>query len=382
MINIFEKLQKPEIFRVAEVCHDWLSISKSSTIINRITVKISDSNSNEAVDFFIEHEITRKFNFSLKLFVNLPDKFLEFANKFSENIIDLELIDIKLFNYYDFIAKLTKLTNLRNLKLDSCLFKHDDSLIIAPADDLYFNLTTLDLTLVYSNYQMEVAHLLSIINILKIFKCSSFKMNVQRTIIDSLKKPKLTKSIKEISFYDFDSTVLSPFFQIKNFNLEKFVLTCYGKIDCLSDLERFLLSQKNLKILALDYGPSVRTIVSICSKVYLEQLTFDFNDEIIDDSEILAVLWKLKYLKITSCNRSIFKSLIKNSETEEFTLTYYDGDMSLHKDKFEYMTNLTSFRIEYSVINDDLIQAIFKYLIQLRDLFLIDNEEESVINYI
>lgn len=375
MIKIFEKLETPEILTVSEVCQYWLEITQNQAVVNKAIVNVTES---ETIDFLLE--TTRKFKFNLKFTKSLPENFHQFSSKFSENIVEVGLVKIKLLNFYDFIANLTNLKNMRKLKLINCSFDGDGC--SSSPENLCLNLTTLLLTIT-SNCSMkeyEVRHLLSIIPNLKSLSCNlSEDYNLEKSVVDYLKNQKLTKSLKEIYFISFKSTVLGEIFQTNHLNLNKFFWKTFNTVNCVTDLETFLINQKNLKVLDLYLVQDfLRSAVRICSKINLEQLSFNLNMERIEDSEILHVFWNLKYLKIYNCNSVIFKSLTKESKIKNLTLIGYTDDMSQNKDKFEFLTNLISFRVEESFINDQLIQSIIRNFSNLRELYLLDHKLESV----
>lgn len=375
MIKIFEKLQSPEIFKVAEVCTNWFNISQHKAIINTAILNITQS---EAVDFFLE--TTRKFKFSLKFKHSLPEKFHQFSSKFTENIIEVCFIKIRLSNYYDFIGNLTNLKNMRSLKIINCSFEGDRC--STSPEELSLNLTTLLLTITSttSMKDYQVQHLLSIIPNLKSLSCNlSEDFYLEKAIVGYVKNPKLTKSLKEIYFISFKSSALCDIFHTNHLNLTKFFWKTFNAIDNVSQLETFLVQQKELRVLDLYLVQDfLRSAVRICTKLNLDQLSFNLNLQTIQDSETLQVFWKLKYLKIYNCNSLIFKSLTKTSELESLTLIGYTDDMSECIDKFKYLTSLTSLRVEESFINDNLIQSIFKNLSNLKELYLLDHKLESV----
>lgn len=344
--------------------------------MNKTVIKKSES-----VDLFLQ--TFRKFNFSLSFESSLPENFLTFTHKFSENIQDLSFKTIKLSNFYDFIANLTNLTNLKNLEIINCSFEGEGC---SPSpDDLCLNLNTL-LLVSFESFDsikgFEVDQLLSIIPRLQILSCIlNDDPCYQRAIVKYLTNPKLTKFLKELHFISFDNAdIISPVFKTNHLRLEKFFWTCFREINCVSDLELFLSNQTSLKVLdlMLNATPCSRNIVKICSKLNLEQLTFNMNNEKLENCEILSELWNLKNLKIFCCNSSIFKSLNRTSKMENLTLFNYLGDLDEHLGKFEFLTSLTSLKITQTLINDTLLQAIFKNLVKLRDLRFIDKGFESV----
>lgn len=264
-----------------------------------------------------------------------------------------------------------------------CSFKNGNCSVFP--SDMFLNLTSLlliSLDEIKSMEGSEVDHLLSIIPSLKILSCSlSEDQDFQRAIVNYLKNPKLTKSIKELHFISFDNAdILSSVFQTSHLDLEKFYWTCFKKVDCVSDVESFLSNQKNLKILDLVLlGTNfARSIVRICPKIKLEQLTFNLNNEIIEDSHILEELWNLKHLKIFCCNSRVFKSLNKISEMENLTLFCYLDDLTHHTEKLKFLTCLKSFQVSQTLINDTLIQAVIKNLLNLRELLFSDSRKHSV----
>lgn len=290
---------------------------------------------------------------------------------------------IKLSNFYDFIANLTILTKLRNLEIINCSFE-GDGCSVSP-DELCLKLKTLLLVSFESFNSLkgfEVDQLLMIIPNLEILSCILSEDHCyQRAIVNYITNEKLTKFLKELHFISFDNAkIISPVFKTNHLKLEKFFWTCFRQINCVSDLELFLSNQTSLKVLDLTLNATQcsRNIVKICSKLNLEQLTFNMNNERLENCEILSELWNLKNLKIFCCNSSIFKSLNRESKMENLTLFNYLGDLTEHVAKFEFWTSLTSLQITQTLINDLLIQAIFKNLVKLRDLRFIDRGCESV----
>lgn len=373
LIKIFELLQPVDLLNIPEVCHDWLQISQIPALM-QIT-KISKS---DAVDCFLQS--FRKFKFSLKFQTNLPVNYFQFTYKFSEFIHELRFFDICLSSYYNFIVNVTNLKNLRYLDINLCSF--NDEVCSKFPTDLSLNLNSLRLMISFDDDNKiikgsETDFILSIIPNLEILTCNfGGDYGFQRAIINYLKNPELTKSLKELHFTSFgNDNLLSSVFRINHLSLEKFFWLCFREIDFVSDVEDFLSSQKNLKVLDLvSCGTSLRkSILKISSKINLEQLTFSLNDEIIQNSHLFEHLWNIKNLEIFCCNSSIFKSLKKISKVEELTLFCYVDDLSQHQEKFKFLTGLKSLHVSQSLINDTLLQAVFKNLINLRSLFLIDN---------
>lgn len=111
-------------------------------------------------------EYTRELNFSLEINSNLPCNFFKFTNEFAENIIELRFIDIKFLSYYEFIINLSKLKNMKILKIVDCSFQ-DNGLILP--DDLTLNNIELFLvnigkvgSIQNAMQDFEISHLLSI----------------------------------------------------------------------------------------------------------------------------------------------------------------------------------------------------------------------------
>lgn len=287
---------------ITEVCQYWLKISQ-----NQVIVEITSS---EAVDNFLQ--TTSKYKFNLNFITPLPANFHQFLAKFTENIVELCLVNIDcrgLFNFNNFITKLTLLKRIRILKIINCSFKGKRrGKESKSSKKLCLNLTTLLLTITLTPLKMkeyEVRHLLSIIPNLESLSCKlDDNYIIEKAVVDFLKNQKLAKSLKEINFITDNSTVLCEIFHTNHLNLNSFMWKSVTKIDCISDLETFLIKQTNLKKLDVYFVQNfLKSAACICSKINLEQLTFNLNMETIDDAdaEILQFFLNLKYLKIFKC---------------------------------------------------------------------------------
>lgn len=269
MTKIFEKLKSPDILRVAEVCRHWYNITQNQSVVNKTNMHLSQS---KALNCFIKSK--RKLNFCLKINSKLPTKFDQFSDKFAANITEIMFVEIKFQNYYDFIANLTNLKQMTTLKIINCSFKGEGCLI-SPKN---LNLNITELFLMNNGKcgmkDWEISHLLSItINLIK-FSCDVTEYNDSgKTICDYLINPELTKSLKELKIFGIKSSLLCNFFRSKHLDLEMFYWKTYNIVRCVKDIETFLISQRNLKIMNFYFFPGY--FKDICSSINFKELPED-----------------------------------------------------------------------------------------------------------
>lgn len=115
--------------------------------------------------------------------------------------------------------------------------------------------------------------LLSIIPSLESLSCIFFNSN-STLVVDYLKNQKLTKSLKKIFVISDDNSCLSEILQTNHLNLTKFFWKSRNcsKINE-SDIENFLIKQKNLKVFNLNLKQKfLDFIVRICLKINVAKI--------------------------------------------------------------------------------------------------------------
>lgn len=238
----------------------------------------------KALDAFLESK--RRLKFSLKLKSKVPRNFLKFVNEFAANIIELTFIDIKLSSYYEFIANLSKLKNMKTLKISNCSFHRTGSM---PSDYLTLSNTELCLSNLekHGMNDFEISHLLSITpNLIKL-SCDVTEYNDSgKPICDYLVNPLLTKSLKELKIFGIKSCLLCNFFQSKHLDLELFFWKSYNTVRSIREIETFLIGQRNLKIVNFYFFPGY--FQNICKEL-------DFKE--MSKSLIIVNAWKDFYTR-------------------------------------------------------------------------------------
>lgn len=383
LIKIFEQLESPEIFKVSEVCKNWLNIAQHPTIVSKTIVRLHSLENNRFLKSW------RKFNFKLSIDTHLPDKYFEFKKKFFENIIEIEFDRIYLPSLDILRQYLENLTNLKSLSFIDCRFQN-----LTTSPDVLISLNVTSLLFKGSFLKaIVVDYILSITPNLKILTANLFEADYIKTIVRYGKNPELTKSLRELSIYNGTRTDFCDLFQSKHLNLHKFVWNsqlCRRPNENLQSLDIFLTNQSNLKELNLNVNPSATQLLItpvIWTLNTLEHLTFDYRSEYMESLNFKP-FWKLKYLKIVYANSNIFKSLTTSSQMESLTLESFCEDINETEitDKFEFLTNLKVFNLylghislsESFYIGNEMLQTIFRHLINLRELDLEDSTTVKV----
>lgn len=225
--------------------------------------------------------------------------------------------------------------------------------------------------------------------------------------------PKFNKSLRELRLVMkyYDKNIFS-FSTIKHLNLEALDLHGFAvNLDDVDDddeyinrdrhissddLEAFLTSQTKLKILKifLNRGAFLSQIIRIlCSVNSIQELTLHFYCEYDQKmyKENYEMFWKLKLLSLMYANGALFESLTQESNMESLTIQAFDDNSMKITNYFQYLKNLKFLNISLVCnqayeeedlnifcITNDFIQAIFKHLINLQELYLRDDEEECV----
>lgn len=323
----------------------------------------------------------RKFNFKLSIDVHLPAKYFQFKQKFLENIVEIEFDDIYLPNLEILRQYLEDLTNLVKLTFINCRFK---DLTIYP-DVITLNVTSLHFE---GNFltDITVSYILSLTPKLKVLSTNSINCyDYDKAITRYLKNPNLTTSLRDLTIYNKNgySSFLCDILPAKHLNLEKINLNTPSRnLPHVEDLEMFLTQHTNLKVLNLLLSvPFLTQLIRICSLNALEHLSFNCLLDINMGNGNFEVFWKLKYLKLNRASSALFKSLTKPSEMETLILESFTDDMNDEiTDNLTLLTNLKVFKIsvkdssfEVSLyFKNNLMQSIFKHLLNLRELFLED----------
>lgn len=328
-IKIFEKLNSPEIFKVAEVCKHWYNITQHAAIVRKTIVKLdldafyllskSTDRANfkfnsEDIDFFLK--TSRKFQFRLEISERMPEKYLQFTQKFSDNIIDLRLVGINLpalddlyiknmknlinldlddcnipSSLANFISNIVNLKSLRTLALDACSFEIPSIL----PDDLYLNVTSLKLHCFVN--ESNVHSLLLFTPKLKTLSVVFSDSNSEEIVLKYLKNTKLTKSLTELYLRRYnENNDVRDVFQLNHLNLKKFTWKSNAQITPVAELETFLSSQMNLTSLLLSNVVINDKLIQIVFKKLLNLRELKLHNLLGFVSFVLLFFIKLKII--------------------------------------------------------------------------------------
>lgn len=286
-------------------------------------------------------------------------KYLQFKEKFGERIKEIEFKDVFLHSPEILLQCLDDLKNLRKIKIFACRLKYPTVYPVYPSKDISLNITSLFI----GNDCADdlVGYILSLTPNLKSLNVAS-----KYPILKYLINPNLTKSLRELRFngYIFDN-----FNYFMHLNLETFHFVSENFKNEINSIEGFLTRQTNLKDLSFDCGSNL----------------------IQWSTENIEIFWKLKHLKLSQSNATLFNCLTETIAMESLTIESFDDDINDDKiiDKLKYLKNLKILKISIACyqkgdkdvtnfIENKLIQGVFKHLLNLRELCLIDCNVVSV----
>lgn len=214
-------------------------------------------------------------------------------------------------------------------------------------------------------------------------------------------KEKREQNITEIILIDLNISNVEMFCQLlkdlKNLRKLKFV-DCrfqdpkvYPSTPAISlnitSLEIKQSFRKDFVTYILSLAPNLRSLY-INSFYYTQDYTSG-NKEM--DLKNYKIFWKLKLLNLTHANGALFESLTQPSSMESLTLEAFEYEPMMISNKFQYLKNLKVLKIstrcvrpyvieEFKLfyITNDFIQAIFKHLYNLQELYLQDTPKKYV----
>lgn len=289
-------------------------------------------------------------------------------------------------NFFQLMYKIFQLKNLKKLVIKECIFEAEENPTEIPIK------LSLDSLVLHSNrmFQNQLNYLLSsIINLINFDYCflqsDLYENENENFIVRFLCNPEFSSSIKELNLYSIQNG-FNSLFNCNHLNLNKFSFNCFLPKVNLNTLESFLNKQTNLIYLGINFNPNnfsklFLIMKSLCSRLQtIKYISFSFGFlDNIQNLNDLDFIWKLKGIKLRTPLPKYFESLKTESKLEELHL--FTVNLEDIYDRFNFLPNLTCLILYNTCLNNNVYQAIFQHLLQLRKLCIFDSFENAVTDF-
>lgn len=319
------------------------------------------------------------------------EHFYYFENFQSNNIQEMIIEKVCVPNFFQLMGKILQIKNLKKLVIKGCLFEAENNPIEIPIKTKL----SLDSLVLRSNkiFTYQLNYLLSsIINLisfdygyLQLNPVYASKHETEKFIATFLCSPEFSSSIKELNlicgYNGFNSI-----FNCNHFNLNKFSFYSLRPSVDLNKLECFLNKQTNLIYLGIHFNPNNFSelfflLKSVCSTLQtIKYISFSFGYQNIENLNDLDFIWKLKGILLRTPLMNYFQSLKTESKLKELHLSNVCLDIYICN-SFDFLPNLTCLFLYRTCLKNYVYQAIFKYLLQLRQLYIYDSQKNEVTDF-
>lgn len=394
---IFNLLNLNELLTASLVCIQWYAISNHPSIAKKYMFNVNSENQMESLITSNRFFSNITFGFHLRNCNQLP-LYHKFWKNHLNNIeyVCLEGIqDINLILNVLFRSHTLKTLEFRKINY---LF----SLGNVTGDKQTCSITKLSFgNLVFDNLKVPMK-ILSLIPKLESLQLKTFKMD--SSFLMYLGNPEFTSTLRSLDLfcdvYSFSSKYVRKnflnFLRFKHFDLEHFSFSFKTIVFTQNDqrkIVRFFLTQKNLKSLKILTCGEIVIFDQLISKLQnLKKIGVEIQSEIdpylMYSNEFLLekfkIFWNLECLEIYLNKFYLFTYPIFDSLTGPCKLKNLHmirSDLTKIISRMQFLTMLTVLTITDSYITDPLLQSIFKYLLNLRDLRLISTHDVSTIFY-
>lgn len=294
-------------------------------------------------------------------------------------------------NFFQLMGKILQIKNLKKLVIRDCIFEAEKN----PTEILIKTKLSLDSLVLHSNriFNNQLNYFLSSIVNLSKFDYSYLQSNTyqndnetENLIVTFLCNPEFSLSIKELNFNSRNNG-FTTLFNCNHLNLSKFSFNCFRPTVNLNTLKCFLYKQTNLIYLGINLNPNNFSklffiLKSLCSRLQtINYISFSFGFQNIDNLNDLDFIWNLKGIEIKSLLPNYFESLKSESKLEKLYLSFVKLEDMCICDRLNFLPNLTCLFLYRTFLNNNVYQAIFQHLLQLRELCIFDSYKHVVTDF-